>query len=57
MRTIANGLKPGGHFIIDYLNVHFVEDHLIPNQEKSWELPIMKFINGVMKIIFIKKLL
>ncbi len=35
LRTIANGLKPGGHFIIDYLNVHFVEDHIIPNQEKK----------------------
>lgn len=35
IRTIANGLKPGGHFIIDYLNVHFIEDHLIPNQEKK----------------------
>lgn len=28
IRTIAQSLKHGGHFIIDYLNVHFVEDHL-----------------------------
>jgi SAM-dependent methyltransferase len=28
IRTIANSLKPGGTFVIDYLNVHYSEDHL-----------------------------
>src|ERR1044072_2243531 len=28
-RTIANGLKPNGIFVIDYLNVHYSEDHLV----------------------------
>lgn len=28
IRTIAKSLKPGGQFVIDYLNVHFAEDHL-----------------------------
>ena len=35
MRTIANGLKPGGIFIIDYLNVHYSEDHLVHNEIKK----------------------
>jgi len=35
IRTIANGLKPGGIFVIDYLNVHYSEDHLVYNEEKK----------------------
>lgn len=35
IRTIANGLRPGGIFVIDYLNVHFAEDHLVYNEEKT----------------------
>lgn len=33
MRTIAKSLKPNGIFVIDYLNVHFAEDHLIKNED------------------------
>ncbi|HEU4861508.1 MAG TPA: methyltransferase domain-containing protein [Chitinophagaceae bacterium] len=35
IRTIANGLKPGGIFVIDYLNVHYSEDHLVLHEEKK----------------------
>ena len=35
IRTIANGLKPGGVFVIDYLNVHYSEDHLVYNEVKK----------------------
>lgn len=34
-RTIANSLKPGGKFVIDYLNVHYGEDHLLHNEMKQ----------------------
>jgi SAM-dependent methyltransferase len=34
MRTIATSLKPGGIFVIDYLNVHYAEDHLVHNEVK-----------------------
>lgn len=34
MRTISRGLKPNGFFIIDYLNVHYSEDHLRENETK-----------------------
>ncbi|MFI5187096.1 MAG: class I SAM-dependent methyltransferase [Chitinophagales bacterium] len=35
MRTIAASLRPGGIFVIDYLNVHYVEDHLVRNEFKN----------------------
>ncbi len=35
IRTIANGLKPNGVFVIDYLNVHYSEDHMVYNEEKK----------------------
>src|SRR5678815_2362413 len=35
IRTIANGLKPGGIFVIDYLNVHYSEDHLVHHEQKK----------------------
>ena len=35
MRTIANGLKPGGTVLFDYLNVHYVEDWLVHNEIKE----------------------
>ena len=34
LRTIAAGLKPGGILILDYLNVHYVEDRMVYNEEK-----------------------
>ena len=38
IRTITNSLKPEGTFVIDYLNVHYAEDHLLPG--------ITKHLNG-----------
>lgn len=35
IRTIAKSIKPGGKFVIDYLNVHFVEDRLVSNEVKQ----------------------
>jgi SAM-dependent methyltransferase len=34
-RTIAKGLKPAGIFILDYLNVHYAEDHLKKDEVKQ----------------------
>jgi len=34
VRTIAKSLKPGGIFVVDYLNVHFTEDHLVKEEMK-----------------------
>jgi SAM-dependent methyltransferase len=35
MRTIAQSLKPSGCVLFDYLNVHYVEDRLVHNEEKT----------------------
>lgn len=35
IRTIANSLQPGGVFVLDYLNVHYAEDHLVHKLEKE----------------------
>ena len=32
IRTVAQSLKPSGLFVIDYLNVHYAEDHLVKNE-------------------------
>src|SRR3954469_23993945 len=33
IRTISNSLKPNGIFILDYLNTHYAEDHLVHQSE------------------------
>lgn len=33
IRTVANSLKLNGLFVIDYLNVHYAEEHLIKSEE------------------------
>ncbi len=35
IRTIAQAIKPGGFFVMDYLNTHFAEDHIIHQSEKE----------------------
>ncbi|MGQ0739798.1 MAG: class I SAM-dependent methyltransferase [Bacteroidota bacterium] len=35
IRTIAKSLRPGGIFVIDYLNVHYAEDHLRHDETKQ----------------------
>ena len=37
IRTLVNSLKPGGTFLIDYLNVHYVEERLVHNEMKEIE--------------------
>jgi 2-polyprenyl-3-methyl-5-hydroxy-6-metoxy-1,4-benzoquinol methylase len=35
IRTIAQAIKPGGIFVMDYLNVHYAEDHLMHKFDKE----------------------
>lgn len=37
IRTIAQAIKNKGIFVMDYLNVHFAEDHLVHQSEKQVE--------------------
>lgn len=34
IRTLASSLKKGGVIVFDYLNVHYIEDRLVPVEEK-----------------------
>lgn len=35
IRTIAQSLKKNGTFVLDYLNVHYAEDHIVHRSEKQ----------------------
>lgn len=35
IRTISKSLKPGGRFVIDYLNVHHAEENLLHNETRQ----------------------
>ena len=35
IRTIAGSLKSNGYFVMDYLNVHYAEDHLVHQFDKE----------------------
>ncbi len=35
IRTISNSLQPGGYLVLDYLNVHYAEDHITHKAEKE----------------------
>ena len=35
IRTIAQSIKKDGHFVMDFLNVHYAEDHLMHQSEKE----------------------
>jgi len=37
IRTIAQSLKKEGYFVMDYLNVHYAEDHLVHQFDKEIE--------------------
>ena len=42
IRTIAQAIKPGGCFVMDYLNAHHAEDHFVHQSEK--EIDSVNFI-------------
>ena len=37
IRTMAQSLKPGGLLVMDYLNMHYAEDHLVHKSDKEIE--------------------
>lgn len=36
IKSVKSGLKPNGKFVIDYLNRHYVEEHLVYDEEKTF---------------------
>ena len=57
IRTIANGLKPNGVFVIDYLNVHYSEDHMVYNEEKKINGSVYKIRRWHDETHFFKKII
>lgn len=57
VRTIANSLKQDGVFVIDYLNVHFEEDHLRHHDEAVIEGVNFSFTKWFDETHFYKKIL
>ena len=57
IRTIANGLKPNGIFVIDYLNVHYSEDHMVYNEEKKVNGSVYKIHRWHDETHFYKKII
>ncbi|ULQ57287.1 class I SAM-dependent methyltransferase [Flavihumibacter rivuli] len=37
IRTISQSLKPNGTLVLDYLNVHYAEDHLVHKHEEEFD--------------------
>ena len=56
IRTIANCLKPGGILVIDYLNVHYSEDHLVHNEVKEIEGTVYELHRWFDESHFFKKI-
>lgn len=57
LRTISRGLKPGGTLVIDYLNVHFAEDHLNPHEIREIEGTKYEIHRSHNETHFIKKII
>ncbi len=56
VRTIAKSLKPGGSFVIDYLNVHYAEDHLVHKESKEIKGTIYDILRWQDETHFFKKI-
>ena len=57
IRTIAKSLKPGGSFVIDYLNVHYAESHIQHNEEKQVNGTLYKILRWHDEDHFFKKII
>jgi SAM-dependent methyltransferase len=56
IRTIAKSLKPGGVFVIDYLNVHYAEEHLLHNEIKKIDESVYEIHRWDTETHFYKKI-
>jgi SAM-dependent methyltransferase len=56
IRTIAASLLPGGIFVLDYLNVHYAEDHLISRETKEIGNTVYEIIRWHHETHFYKKI-
>jgi SAM-dependent methyltransferase len=57
IRTIAASLKPGGMFVLDYLNIHYAEDHLVPHESKKMDGTVYEISRWHDEFHFYKKIM
>jgi SAM-dependent methyltransferase len=57
IRTIAQSLQPGGTFVIDFLNVHYVENHLVYKTEVEKEGVIFNITRWLDEDYFYKRII
>lgn len=56
IRTIAQSLKTGGFFVLDYLNAHYVENHLQYNSEITKDDVVFSITRWLDETHFYKKI-
>ncbi|HUR10199.1 MAG TPA: methyltransferase domain-containing protein [Flavitalea sp.] len=56
IRTIADSLKQDGTLLLDYLNVHYAEEHLLPNEKKEMDGTIFYLTRWFDETHFYKKI-
>jgi len=57
MRTITASLRSQGIFVIDYLNVHYAEDHLVHNEMKNIDGTTYEIVRWDDETHFYKKII
>lgn len=57
IRTIAQSLKPKGVFVIDYLNTHYAEEHLMHTSEKQIDNVNFHITRWLDETHFLKKII
>lgn len=57
IRTIAQSLKPDGVFVIDYLNTHYAEEHLMHTSEKQIDNVNFHITRWLDETHFLKKII
>jgi SAM-dependent methyltransferase len=56
LRTMSSALKPGGCLVLDYLNVHYVEDHLVHKEKKEMNGVVFYITRWMDEYHFYKKI-
>lgn len=57
LRTISGSLKPGGVFVLDYLNVPYVEERLVPKETRQIDDTVYEIQRWVDDRHFFKKII
>ncbi|ASZ11450.1 class I SAM-dependent methyltransferase [Chitinophaga pendula] len=56
LRTLRNALKPGGRLVLDYLNSHYVQEHLVYDEVKEKDNVVFDIKRTVSDGKFVKQI-